>query len=187
MARSLDSSVVAQLTQPGIRLVHLLKLQTSTSILTTTHVKDLVYDSGSGNETYYAGGNLIELETVRESGDMEYQNLNISLNNISTTTRDMFKGENYVNKAADIYIGITFIIWNNHGYQEISTSMQAVGVDPIGCDPKPPLFEDIAKAYGIPFQRCDHIKGATKTAINLAKQSTGPSMIEVVDAGKTKA
>ena len=104
MARSLDSSVVAQLTQPGIRLVHLLKLQTSTSILTTTHVKDLVYDSGSGNETYYAGGNLIELETVRESGDMEYQNLNISLNNISTTTRDMFKSENYVNKAVDIYI-----------------------------------------------------------------------------------
>ena len=84
-------------------------------------------------------------------------------------------------------LNITFIIWNNHGYQEISTSMQAVGVDPIGCDPKPPLFEDIAKAYGIPFQRCDHIKGATKTAINLAKQSTGPSMIEVVDTGKTKA
>ncbi|NBQ83550.1 MAG: hypothetical protein EBU10_04915, partial [Alphaproteobacteria bacterium] len=84
-------------------------------------------------------------------------------------------------------LNITFIIWNNHGYQEISTSMQAVGVDPIGCDPKPPLFEDIAKAYGIPFQRCDHIKGATKTAINLAKQSTGPSMIEVVETGKTKA
>ena len=102
MARSLDSSVVAQLTQPGIRLVHLLKLQTSTSILTTTHVKDLVYDSGSGNETYFAGGNLIELETVRESGDMEYQNFNISPNNISTTTRDRFKGENSVNNAADI-------------------------------------------------------------------------------------
>ena len=86
--------------------------------------------------------------------------------------------------AIEENLNITFIIWNNHGYQEISTSMQAVGVEPIGCDPKPPVFEDIAQAYGIPFQQCTSLKGEVQKAIKIAQQSTGPSMIEVIDRSR---
>ena len=89
--------------------------------------------------------------------------------------------------AKEENLNITFIIWNNHGYQEISTSMQAVGVEPIGCKPKPPIFEDIAKAYGIPFQQCTSKKGATAASIKIAKQSTGPAVIEVIDTDQIKA
>ena len=81
--------------------------------------------------------------------------------------------------AIEENLNITFIIWNNRGYQEISTSMQAVGVEPIGCDPMPPVFEDIAKAYGMPFQQCASL--AIQKAIKIAQQSKGPSMIEVAD------
>ena len=82
--------------------------------------------------------------------------------------------------AVEQNLSITFVIYNNLGYQEISTSMQAVGVEPIGCDPKPPIFEDIAQAYGIPFQQCTSMKGSIQKAIKIAQQSTGPSMIEVL-------
>ena len=45
------------------------------------------------------------------------------------------------------------IIWNNHGYGEIKSSMIAVGVEPEGVDVEPPDFELIARAYRYPYQK----------------------------------
>ncbi len=57
--------------------------------------------------------------------------------------------------AVDEKLPIIFVIWNNHGYQEIATSMQNVDISVVGCDPTPPDFSATAASFGIPFHRCD--------------------------------
>ena len=51
--------------------------------------------------------------------------------------------------AVDIGKPIIFIVWNNHGYYEIETSMLSAGVEPVGVSPMPPDFCQIASAYGV--------------------------------------
>ncbi len=57
--------------------------------------------------------------------------------------------------AMDENSPIGFMIWNNYGYQEIATLVQAVGVTVVGCDLTPPDFEGVAQACGMPFWRCE--------------------------------
>ncbi len=52
----------------------------------------------------------------------------------------------------DVNAWTAVIIWNNHGYGEIKTSMEAVGIDPEGVDVREPDFACIAKAYGYAHQ-----------------------------------
>lgn len=100
MARTLSSDILTQIQAEGIRIAHLLKLDTSTAIKATNHVKDLTYDSN----TYEAGGNFMDISEVQETGSLEYSNLNVSLNNVTTTVRDIFKAQDYINKTATVYI-----------------------------------------------------------------------------------
>jgi hypothetical protein len=100
MARTLSSDILTQIQAEGVRIVHLLKLDTSTAIKATNHVKDLTYDSN----TYEAGGNFMDISEVQETGSLEYSNLNVSLNNVTTTVRDIFKAQDYVNKTATVYV-----------------------------------------------------------------------------------
>jgi len=81
--------------------------------------------------------------------------------------------------AVDEQLSITFVIWNNHGYHEIATSMQDVGVTVVGCDPTPPDFEATAKSFAIPHHRCAADPQAVADAMAAAAQLTGPSMIEI--------
>ena len=81
--------------------------------------------------------------------------------------------------AVDENLAITFLVWNNRGYKEIELSMQAAGVDVLGCDPTPPDFAAVAQSFGIPFQRVDQSVASVCAAYGSVPQS-GPSMIEVV-------
>ncbi|WP_299849833.1 5-guanidino-2-oxopentanoate decarboxylase [uncultured Roseovarius sp.] len=81
--------------------------------------------------------------------------------------------------AVDEKLPITFLIWNNHGYQEIATSMQAVGVSVLGCDPTPPDFEHVARSYDIPFRRVEADPAAIADALSSAQTIDGPRLIEV--------
>ena len=100
MARSLSSDIQNYILQEGIRIVHLVNIQTSTPITVTNHVKDLTYDTVS----YSAGGNFVDLQEVQETGDLEYLSMAISLKNVSSVVRDIFKGENFINKTAKVYL-----------------------------------------------------------------------------------
>jgi hypothetical protein len=104
MARTLSSNIQTQIQSEGIRIVHLLKLEdlgaSDTNLLVTNHVKNLSYNS----ETYEAGGNFLDIQPVEESGELSYQSINISLHNVTTTLRDLFKEEDYINNAATIYL-----------------------------------------------------------------------------------
>ena len=74
---------------------------------------------------------------------------------------------------------ITFIVWNNLGYLEIETSMAAVDIDVVGCDPQPPLFEYVAKACSMPFASCSKSPESLQQAIASLTEVTGPTMIEI--------
>ena len=104
MARTLSSNILTQIQAEGIRVAHLLKLSTTTAITVTNHVKDLAFNDGDGSVTYQAGGNFLNISEVNESGTLEYYDLNIALNNVSTTVRDIFTAEDYINKDAKVFV-----------------------------------------------------------------------------------
>ncbi|MGB5067310.1 MAG: thiamine pyrophosphate-dependent enzyme, partial [Albidovulum sp.] len=81
--------------------------------------------------------------------------------------------------AVDEKLPITFLIWNNFGYQEIATSMVAKGVPVLGCDPTPPNFADIARACGIPHRHAAMTPDAVAEALRDLVPNGGPVMIEI--------
>lgn len=81
--------------------------------------------------------------------------------------------------ARDENLPIIFLIWNNHGYREIETSMQAVDIEPVGCDPTPPDFEAVAASCGLPFERCAPDAEALAAALRAARERDGASIIEI--------
>lgn len=81
--------------------------------------------------------------------------------------------------AVDEKLPITFIIWNNHGYREIETSMQSAGVTVVGCDPTPPNFELIAAACQIHYLKSDTKPENVTTAVSEAATKSGPVIVEI--------
>ena len=80
--------------------------------------------------------------------------------------------------AVDENLPIIFVIWNNHGYQEIATSMQAVDITVVGCDPTPPDFNATAASFGVPFYRCN-VDGFG-AALTEARDEHGPVIVEII-------
>ena len=76
-------------------------------------------------------------------------------------------------------LNITFVIWNNRGYLEIESSMASAGIEVVGCDPQPPVFEYIAKACGITFTSCSNSSETLVEAIDSLSKVSGPTMIEI--------
>ena len=81
--------------------------------------------------------------------------------------------------AVDENLPIIFIIWNSHGFQEIETSMRAVGVTVVGCDPTPPDFAATAQSMSIPYTICKPDPTVVGLAVTQMAENTGPSIIEV--------
>ncbi len=82
--------------------------------------------------------------------------------------------------AVDEKLPVTFIIWNNRGFQEIETSMASAGVEVVGCDPTPPDFQHLAKAYCMDYQRCENATDGLIKALKAAQRHEGPRLIEIV-------
>ncbi|WP_264212521.1 5-guanidino-2-oxopentanoate decarboxylase [Leisingera thetidis] len=85
--------------------------------------------------------------------------------------------------AADENLPVTFVIWNNRGYGEIATSMEAVDVKVVGCDPTPPDFAATARSFGIPFTRVPMEPQAVAEALRAASRSGAPSIVEIEITG----
>ena len=57
----------------------------------------------------------------------------------------------------DVGAWTAIVVWNNHGYGEIKSSMVAVGIEPEGVDVRPPEFADLARAYGYGHRLIDSL------------------------------
>ncbi len=81
--------------------------------------------------------------------------------------------------AVDENLPVTFVIWNNHGYREIATAMEDVGVTVVGCDPTPPDFAATALSFTIPHRQVPMTPYALAMALHDTAGLTGPQMIEI--------
>src|SRR5690606_3357091 len=68
--------------------------------------------------------------------------------------------------AVDADVPVIAVVWNNHGYREIETSMRDVGVEPVGVSPAPPDFPRIAEAYGIQSLQLDSPAGLPEALLS---------------------
>ncbi len=83
--------------------------------------------------------------------------------------------------AIDAQAPVIFVVWNNHGYREIETSMLDAGVEPVGVSPAPPDFCRIADAYQMPAERLaspDGLPGALARARKLGKSCLIEIMVD---------
>ncbi|KIC35110.1 5-guanidino-2-oxopentanoate decarboxylase [Leisingera sp. ANG-M7] len=85
--------------------------------------------------------------------------------------------------AVDEQLPITFVIWNNRGYGEIATSMEAVDVPVVGCDPTPPDFAAAAHSFGIPYTRAPMEPQTVAAALLECAARGTPSILEIDIAG----
>ena len=73
--------------------------------------------------------------------------------------------------AVDAKLLVIFLVWNNHGYQEIERAMVEVNINPVGVRPSAPDYIKIAEAYGLPSQRLSNID-ELPAALSTAKART---------------
>ncbi len=80
-----------------------------------------------------------------------------------------------IGAARDENADVTFIVWNNDGYQEIESAMVAAGVAPEGVKPSAPDFIAIAAAYGVPATRCDSLEAL----VRVLGSGPGPRLVQI--------
>ncbi len=80
-------------------------------------------------------------------------------------------------------IGGAFIIicWNNNGYGEIKSAMQARNVTPVGVDLHTPDFVSLAKSYGLNASNASTLPDLT-SALQNALESRTPTLIEITES-----
>ena len=83
--------------------------------------------------------------------------------------------------ARDESLPIIFLIWNNHGYAEIGHYFESHGIDRIGVDLHTPDFVELAKSFGCSACRARDLE-ELKSALKTAADSSGPTVIEVVQS-----
>jgi acetolactate synthase-1/2/3 large subunit len=79
----------------------------------------------------------------------------------------------------DVNAWTAIVVWNNHGYGEIRSSMRAVDIEPEGVDVRPPDFEPLAAAYGYGYCRIDSLETLERALRSFAAKRQ-VMMIEVV-------
>ncbi|MDX3926459.1 MAG: 5-guanidino-2-oxopentanoate decarboxylase [Shinella sp.] len=83
-----------------------------------------------------------------------------------------------IGSAVDATAKVTFLVWNNDGYQEIENYMIELGIEPEGVRPSAPDFLAVGKAYGVPSERLSDIR-ELPAALGRAGERSGPSLIEI--------
>ncbi|MFO7912787.1 MAG: 5-guanidino-2-oxopentanoate decarboxylase [Desulfotignum sp.] len=81
--------------------------------------------------------------------------------------------------ARDESLPVVFLIWNNFGFKEIADAMADADITPIGCCPRPPDFQDIARAYGMPYVKCHNTVSDLAGTLKSHADSQQPVVIEI--------
>jgi acetolactate synthase-1/2/3 large subunit len=79
--------------------------------------------------------------------------------------------------ALDERLPVTFVVWNNAGFQEIADSMVDAGTEVIGCTPSPLKMGPFAEACDLPFASVPADPAALRQA--LEARPAGPNLIEI--------
>jgi acetolactate synthase-1/2/3 large subunit len=79
--------------------------------------------------------------------------------------------------ALDENLPVTFLVWNNAGFQEIADAMVEAGTEVIGCTPSPLNLRPFAEACDLPFALVPADPAALSQT--LAARPQGPNLIEI--------
>ncbi len=79
--------------------------------------------------------------------------------------------------AVDEKLPITFVVWNNGGFREISDSMRAAQSPVLGCSPSPLRMESFADACDMPFASIPQDPAALTEILSVPQD--GPRFLEV--------
>jgi len=79
--------------------------------------------------------------------------------------------------ALDEQVPVTFVVWNNAGFQEIADAMVDAGTEVIGCTPTPLNLRPFAEACDLPFTSVGPDPAALRHA--LEARPGGPNLIEI--------
>ena len=79
--------------------------------------------------------------------------------------------------ALDENLPVTFVVWNNAGFQEIADAMVDAGTEVIGCTPSPLKMGPFAEACDLPFASVPAVPAALRQA--LEARPAGPNLIEI--------
>lgn len=80
--------------------------------------------------------------------------------------------------AADARTPVIFCIWNNDGYHEIENYMNEKGIVPIGVNPTPPDFIQVARAYGLAAEKLSSFD-LLQSVLRRLHASKRPALIEL--------
>ena len=79
--------------------------------------------------------------------------------------------------ALDENLPVTFVVWNNAGFQEIADAMVDAGTEVIGCTPSPLKMGPFAEACDLPFASVPPDPAALRQALDA--RPAGPNLIEI--------
>ena len=79
--------------------------------------------------------------------------------------------------ALDENLPVTFVVWNNAGFQEIADAMVDAGTEVIGCTPSPLKMRPFAEACDLPFASVPADPAALRQALDA--RPAGPNLIEI--------
>ena len=79
--------------------------------------------------------------------------------------------------ALDENLPVTFVVWNNAGFQEIADAMVDAGTEVIGCTPSPLKMGPFAEACDLPFASVPADPAALRQALDV--RPAGPNLIEI--------
>jgi acetolactate synthase-1/2/3 large subunit len=83
-----------------------------------------------------------------------------------------------LSSAAALGLPVIFLLWNNHGYEEIRRFMRERGVEPTGVDLNAPDFLKVAEGLGCQAVRVGDLP-ALQAALRRAAAAPGPTLIEL--------
>ena len=82
--------------------------------------------------------------------------------------------------ASQLNLGIPFIVWNNHGYEEIDKAMRTETEDRYYSSPTPPNFALLAQSFGMKYQQPKSLH-EFKDTLHATYLGSSPLIIEVKD------
>jgi len=88
--------------------------------------------------------------------------------------------------AVEARTPVIVLLWNNQGYEEIKKYMVNRAIEPVGVDIYTPDFIGVAKALGCAAEAVNGVE-QLRTALRVATDRQGPTLIEIDQAEWTKA
>ena len=100
MPRSLSTALQTQVSSTATKTAFLVELNLSSTIRLTDWYSNVTYDSNS----YEAGGSFLQVDATTETGQLQVDEVGITLSNVTSTIRSLVEDGEFTDKIVDIYL-----------------------------------------------------------------------------------